>query len=562
VAAQYKQLSILLDGNPLESRNVYIPKSPEEFLYDVDGNLLQDGRWDYEWDGENRLKAMQTRYGLPATLPIRRLEFTYDYMSRRIQKRVLQPTETPPNEEEGKGVDGGSGGVTGDSEVDTPAGTVAPYGWTELGTTKYVWDGWNLMAELNGVYGPIRTYAWGLDLSGSEQGAGGIGGLVFETDWVFGGGNPGSTFHAFFDGNGNLTSLRDNGGVQIAAYEYGTFGEILTTGGFYAGINPFRFSTKFADAESGLLYYGYRYLNTSTGRWLSRDPIQEVGGINIYAMVGNGPSNGTDALGLWQQYGPWTKQRAWAVRSRCTGDTLERLAWNITGSIMDAHLARHVRNNIYDVQPLIDKLEEEIRSAIRRAAPTYRAAFSGNNDPRWVDYGEDAVNDHFRMGTSRSQDCRIAAMVIQAKGLIDHLSSVLPHPDHGRPNTFNGVFRRVLDIPRDSRTGITRLEDTKAGDMIEFENNSNYTHLPNAGDWQAENAIQLVDGGTGSIYAPGIGITSAADINQQLIREYNNLATASGQATISTVPGFNANRVIFFDMHRLASRIFHDRWHP
>jgi RHS repeat-associated protein len=62
--------------------------------------------------------------------------------------------------------------------------------------------------------------------------------------------------------------------------------------------NPFRFSTKFADAESGLLYYGYRYLNTSTGRWLNRDPMGESGGYHLSAFVATSPTLGYDALGL------------------------------------------------------------------------------------------------------------------------------------------------------------------------------------------------------------------------------------------------------------------------
>jgi len=54
-----------------------------------------------------------------------------------------------------------------------------------------------------------------------------------------------------------------------------------------AKVNPFRFSTKYQDDESDLVYYGYRYYNASTGRWLSRDPIGEKGGINLYVLVGD-----------------------------------------------------------------------------------------------------------------------------------------------------------------------------------------------------------------------------------------------------------------------------------
>jgi RHS repeat-associated protein len=39
--------------------------------------------------------------------------------------------------------------------------------------------------------------------------------------------------------------------------------------------NPFRFSTKYQDDETDLLYYGFRYYSASVGRWISRDPIGE-----------------------------------------------------------------------------------------------------------------------------------------------------------------------------------------------------------------------------------------------------------------------------------------------
>jgi len=50
----------------------------------------------------------------------------------------------------------------------------------------------------------------------------------------------------------------------------------------------FRFSSEYQDTESGLVYYNYRYYSPELGRWLSRDPIGENGGFNLYAMVGNG----------------------------------------------------------------------------------------------------------------------------------------------------------------------------------------------------------------------------------------------------------------------------------
>ena len=64
-----------------------------------------------------------------------------------------------------------------------------------------------------------------------------------------------------------------------------------------AKANPFRFSTKYQDDETDLLYYGYRYYNASTGRWISRDPIAERGGRNLLAFISNDPVDAIDRLG-------------------------------------------------------------------------------------------------------------------------------------------------------------------------------------------------------------------------------------------------------------------------
>jgi RHS repeat-associated protein len=56
----------------------------------------------------------------------------------------------------------------------------------------------------------------------------------------------------------------------------GPFGELIRTTGPMAKGSPFRFSTKYQDDETDLLYYGYRFYNVSTGRWVSRDPMDEA----------------------------------------------------------------------------------------------------------------------------------------------------------------------------------------------------------------------------------------------------------------------------------------------
>ena len=190
------------------------------------------------------------------------LAFTYDYQGRRIEKKVWNNT--------------------------TGTGTPATH-------LKYIYDGWNLIAELNGNSNnaKVRTYTWGLDISGSTTEAGGVGGLLLIDD------NTNGVHFVSYDLNGNVMGLiKATNGTISASYEYGPFGELLVSTGTMASSNPFRFSTKYRDTETDLYYYGYRYYSPSLGRWISRDPIDEQGGLNLYAFVNNDPVNKWDLYGF------------------------------------------------------------------------------------------------------------------------------------------------------------------------------------------------------------------------------------------------------------------------
>ena len=83
------------------------------------------------------------------------------------------------------------------------------------------------------------------------------------------------------------------------AFEYGPFGELIRATGEKKDAFNFRFSTKYEDTETRLLYYGYRYYNAEAGRWLNRDPLGEIGGANVYVIVKNNVINFYDVLGLY-----------------------------------------------------------------------------------------------------------------------------------------------------------------------------------------------------------------------------------------------------------------------
>ena len=106
-----------------------------------------------------------------------------------------------------------------------------------------------------------------------------IGGLLWVNDASTLNSQP-STHLVSYVGNGNVVGLFNAAdGSESARYEYGPFGEVIRGTGLMSRANPFRFSSKYQDDETDLLYYGYRYYSPSMGRWISRDPIEEAGGL-------------------------------------------------------------------------------------------------------------------------------------------------------------------------------------------------------------------------------------------------------------------------------------------
>jgi len=94
-----------------------------------------------------------------------------------------------------------------------------------------------------------------------------------------------------------VSEVIDGSGNIAAHYEYDPFGNAVVATGSSVASNPWRFSTKPVDAETGYSYYGYRYYSPVDGRWVNRDPIEEKGGVNLYGFVANNPVTNIDKLG-------------------------------------------------------------------------------------------------------------------------------------------------------------------------------------------------------------------------------------------------------------------------
>jgi len=140
--------------------------------------------------------------------------------------------------------------------------------------TRYVRSGYLLVQERGAANTLTREYVWG------QHRGGGIGGLLSLAQ-------GGQFYSYFYDGKANVTALLDLGQSVAVAYRHDAFGIPLATSG---SLNqPFRFSTKPYDPQTGLSDFGLRQYMPALGRWPNRDPIGELGGRNLYGFNYNNP---------------------------------------------------------------------------------------------------------------------------------------------------------------------------------------------------------------------------------------------------------------------------------
>lgn len=220
--------------------NQYTMINAEHPTYDADGNMTLRNGWTQLWNGENRLKT--------AIKGTQRLEFGYDYMGRRIYKKLY------------------------DSES-----LIYDY--------HFIYNGYKLVEEVESKNFITNYYIWQPESVGLSIP------LSITT--------PIGTYYSNIDANKNISELTDNTGATVAHYEYSPFGEQTVSIGPQAEINHFRFGSEYFDSETTLIYYNYRYYSPSLGRWISKDPIEERGGQNLYNFIANNPLNKFDLYGLF-----------------------------------------------------------------------------------------------------------------------------------------------------------------------------------------------------------------------------------------------------------------------
>ncbi len=260
-----------------------IPTGKASYSYDQNGNLITKTEptglpnspvtTHYNYDFENRLIQTEIKFG-QATVTT---SFSYDPFGRRISKKTT--------------------------------GT-----WCLLNGTdshSYTYDGQNIILEQR------DTNITGADFTGTTRYLHGPG-----TDEPLSLTRGSNSWYYHADGLGSIIALSNKYGIVIDKIDYDSFGNRKV--GIHLISQPYSYTGREWDKETGLYYYRARYYDPSVGRFVQKDPIGFGGGINVYAYVKSNPINAVDPTGLH----PWSDYCHWSANVVCG------TVWRFTGSVI------------------------------------------------------------------------------------------------------------------------------------------------------------------------------------------------------------------------------------
>ncbi|CUS39085.1 hypothetical protein COMA1_70019 [Candidatus Nitrospira nitrosa] len=228
-------------GSVVNAGNQLTADVTHSYQYDDNGNLtrktlLATGNFtQYTYDAENRLTKVEDFVAGNPTAAFTST-YRYDGLGRRIEKVANGQTK------------------------------------------RYIYDGEDILLEYDGSNTLQARYTHGP----------GIDEPIAVT-------KGGSTFFYHQDGLGSVTDLTDSAGATAKSYSYDAYGNILESPGTLE--QPYTYTGREFDSESGLYYYRARYYDSAVGRFSQRDPVGFSGGLNFYQYVGSNPTNMVDPTG-------------------------------------------------------------------------------------------------------------------------------------------------------------------------------------------------------------------------------------------------------------------------
>jgi RHS repeat-associated protein len=226
----------------------------KSYGYDGAGNMTGDGSKSYTWDALNHLVKVTYTGGASS-------EFSYDALGRRV-----------------KIVEKSSGGTV-----------------TE--TRHFVWDGIEIAEQRDASKALVKRYY----PDGYANGT-----LAIPND--------DEKFLYLTDHLGSVRGVYSYDEQSMSFYQnFDAYGRVTTVPGLDYGPADFGYTGHYFHAPSGLTLAPFRAYDPTLGRWISRDPLNEQGGINLYRYVSNRPVDLFDPCGLWPELGgiDWGSSEAW-----------------------------------------------------------------------------------------------------------------------------------------------------------------------------------------------------------------------------------------------------------
>ena len=253
------QDSIYNGNNQLTEDEAYI------YAYDEKGNLTEKKHkvdetvTRYDWDTENQLTRV-TKHEMETALPSETITYAYDALGRRIEKRIMDE----------------KGNET---------------------SKKYVYDNEDILMEFNGEGLFQKFYVHGLGIDNPLA-------MLKDNEETRNDTEDLKAYYYHKDGMNSITSLTDESGDEVEKYIYNAFGKMTVFDERDNKLeqskldNPYSFTGREHDSETGLHYHRARYYNPELARWISEDPIEfNSGDMNLYRYVFNNPLIYTDPSG-------------------------------------------------------------------------------------------------------------------------------------------------------------------------------------------------------------------------------------------------------------------------
>jgi RHS repeat-associated protein len=208
--------------------------TPSSLSYDSNGNMTSDGTNSYSWDAENRL--VQITYPGSGN----NTQFVFDPLSRCVKI------------------------------VETTGGSITS-------TQQFVWCG-GQRCEMRDASG---------SLSNGKQ--------FFPLGQINFSSGTGTNYFYTLDHLGSVREVTNNAGSIQGQFSYDPYVPTVLAGTF---VPDFGYTRFYQHSRSGLNLAVFRPYSAPLGRWMSRDPIGENGGTNLYGYVANNPISSMDPLGL------------------------------------------------------------------------------------------------------------------------------------------------------------------------------------------------------------------------------------------------------------------------